>query len=896
MATGPVRNFRVNLTSWGIAGIQPEEILATSNVTHTLTLYGAGFTSAAEVLLETRFISLTVSGPVTQTVQKRPAAVRVRSPEAIELDVNMTYPGPWDVVVRQNGEERRTRFWALPYFPLMRLSYERSPVFTPGRNWEHTLTLSNEGTASGVAIVALRPPTGTLLITTTLNSELLGHLDSPLGKVYFVATRVDPGATQQVRLVYNLPWSAVNVPNGLRLGDATDFAYYGVGQPLAELWNDLKDLAREGNESNAEGYLDDLLTLSLSATGNLQGWALQAFRELPDEDMAYGYLDRVARRYPWMADALMNEYLTDLRTLFEELLAQRQRTSKPEAVGSSRLATQSNGYSFKQWLNDVVGPDPWSVIKGTFSLKESWQSLTSGESAVFLIAEAEGAISNLTFGLLKPKLGAEWLAKNLCLNPDLVKAGRVTGEGLAFAATLPIPVKGGGYTSAFASSVRNTFAKMAKTPPKPIPYKYQRSTKWGAKYTYELVETRGNNLEPERWGYDLVIRTENVGMPGPKGFVMVGEKRVDSYNLFHWGKTAKGESHYGWLWDLKGVWKKDSDVLNDVIWFAGPHIYGNRLYIPWHYTWARVGDLEFKAPIGEIPINELRAVYAYGSTLLRGGSLAYNALTPIELQENEPGSQCQPLRGAYDPNEIVGLPASPFIRPNQDLDLTIHFENLRTATDPAETVQITMTVPAALDTATIQLVGSSHPVTATLDTDQRVLRFTFAGINLPPNRTPPEGEGWVRLRVQPRPGLTSGTQFSLQADIVFWAFGAPNPPIRTNVLTYTVDATSPEVRLQGARVEGSQVVLEVQGSDGHSGMRALRVLYTADERQWLLGDGRFYEPVRNTTSETIRFTPRLSGSIKVQVIGFDAMGYATATEPISLQVQGSGIYLPVVSK
>jgi hypothetical protein len=228
-------------------------------------------------------------------------------------------------------------------------------------------------------------------------------------------------------------------------------------------------------------------------------------------------------------------------------------------------------------------------------------------------------------------------------------------------------------------------------------------------------------------------------------------------------------------------------------------------------------------------------------------------------------------------------------------DLTIHFENLRTATDPAETVQITMTVPVALDTATIQLVGSSHPVVATLDTDQRVLRFTFAGINLPPNRTPPEGEGWVRLRVQPRPDLASGTQFSLQADIVFWAFGAPNPPIRTNVLTYTVDATAPEVRLQGARVEGSQVVLDVQASDGHSGMRTLRVLYTADERQWFLGDGRLYDPARNTASETIRFTPQRGGSIKVVIMGFDAMGYAVETDPISLTVQ-TGIYLPVVSK
>jgi len=219
MGTGPERAFSVNLTAWGIASVQPEEILATPHVTPTLTLYGSGFRSDAEVWLETRFIS----GTVTQTVRDAPAAVRVLSSESIELDVNMTYPGPWDVVVRQGSEERRTRLWVLPYFPLMRIAYEKSPVFSPGRNWMHYMTLSNEGTAPGVAVVALRPPTGTLLIATTPNAELLGSLDSPLGNVYFVAVRVDPGQRQRVGLTYNLPWSAVNITGGLRLGDPTDF-------------------------------------------------------------------------------------------------------------------------------------------------------------------------------------------------------------------------------------------------------------------------------------------------------------------------------------------------------------------------------------------------------------------------------------------------------------------------------------------------------------------------------------------------------------------------------------------------------------------------------------------------------------------------------------------------
>jgi hypothetical protein len=867
MGTGPERAFRVNLTTWGIASVQPEEILATPHVTSTLTLYGFGFQSGAEVWLETQFIS----GTVTQTVRDTPAAVRVLSPEAIELDVNMTYPGPWDVVVRQGSEERHTRLWMLPYFPIMRIGYERSPVFTPGRNWVHYMTLSNEGTAPGMAVVALRPPTGTLLIATTPNAELLGSLDSPLGNVYFVAVRVDPGRTQRVGLTYNLPWSAVNTPGGLRLGDPTDFAYYLVGQPLADLWGDIRGVARQGNENNPVGYLDDLVTLSLWATGDLQGWALRAFRELPDEERAYGYIDQVSKRYPWVADALMAEYLLDLRTTMEDLLGQRvQSAGGLSGAGALRPAGEGSGFSFRQWLYDWVGPDPWAVVKGTFSLKESWQSLTSGESAAFLLAEAEGAIGNLTFGLWRPRLGSEWMAKSLCLNPDLVRIGRGWGEGLAFLATLPIPTRAG-LTSAFASSARNTFQRLGQTIPRPAEIKlFSLRSEIGSKYTYKLVQTRGNALEPQRFGIDFVREIEG---PGGKSF--------DAWNLFHWGVTPEGESHLGFLWQNRGRW---DPLTNTMTWFAGPHIYENRLYIPWRN-------------IGEIPIEDIRTIYALYSVVLRGASFEHTMVTPVELQEagQEPGTSCQPLRGAYDPNEIVGIPDYPFIRPEHTLNLIIHFENLATATDPAETVEITMTIPSELDLESISVMDSSHPVKPTLDPEQRILHLTFENINLPPNRTPPEGEGWVQLQARPQADLPSGTQIRLQAEIVFWAFGAPNPPIRTSELVYTIDATPPVIRLQEARVEGSEVILKLQGEDGHSGVQAVQAFYTQDGNNWFYGNGVRFDHAVNNMDETIRFQPRFGGPITVQVVGFDAMGYVTATEPLATQVPYR-LFLPLVTR
>ena len=871
LSMGPMaeRTFRVALPSWGIVNVQPDAILGAPHLTYTLSIHGIGFQNDLQVWLETQFIS----GTVVQTVRHDPSAVRVVSTDTVEIEVGgLTYPALWDVVVAQYNEQRRIPVAVLPYLPIMRIDYERSPVFSPGRNWEHGLNVANEGSAAGVAIVALRPPTGTLLVETSPNAEVLGDFDTSLGKVYFVAVPVDPGQTEQVKLVYNLPWSAVGIEGGLSLGDPIDFGYYGVAQPLRELWDEIRNLAREGNENDPQGYLDDLLTLSFWASGDLQGWAYEGFRTMPDEARGYDYLDRVYKHYPMLANVLMAGLTQELAQSFQDLVqSQGAETARSTSAVPSGGTVQPQGLQavegFRQWIYDFFGPDPGLTLKLT--LKYAWEDLTAPDRAVFLVAQAEGFVSNLTFGLVKPDFGAEFLARELCVSPDYVRVGRFTGELISFGATLGA-----------ATATRNLLVKLAKTPAPSDKVLFFRQTRYG-KYVYKIRHTRGSGAEPTRWGYDFVVEMP-VHKPGPRGFVMVGQRMEKSYNLFHWGIHEKFGPHWGWGWASRLIKVGEKGNLTKYIVTAGPHVYPDRLYIPW---WS----------VGEVPITRIRPLIKGSAAAIRGISAGKAFLTPVEIGELGQPAGCMTLRGAFDPNEIVAVPEPGFIRSDKGLDITIYFENLPDATDPAEKVEITMTIPSALDMDSIQILGSSHPMTPTLDPDQRVLRFTFDNINLPPNKTPPEGEGWVRFTVFPRSDLASGTQIRLEADIVFWAFGAPNPPIRTNAVDYTIDDTPPSTAIQEIRSENGEIILTARAEDAHSGIKKLVVIYTADGKRWFTGKVISFESGQANVQQEIRFRPRLGGDLTVQLVAVDDMAHVGLSESATASVPHS-IYLPFIQR
>jgi len=254
------------------------------------------------------------------------------------------------------------------------------------------------------------------------------------------------------------------------------------------------------------------------------------------------------------------------------------------------------------------------------------------------------------------------------------------------------------------------------------------------------------------------------------------------------------------------------------------------------------------------------------------------------------------MRASWDPNDIQGLPSRPYIYPAEELQFTIRFENVATATAEAETVVVTMTVDPNLDWSTLEMLGTSHPDKLQLraDEEQRTLVWTFTDINLPPNQDPPQGEGWIRFRVQPKVNLDSGTVLTAQAVIVF----DMNPPIWTNVVTYMIDAKPPVTPvmtiLSDPQVEGRRIRVRVQARDEHSGIFRLAVFYSRDGgREWAEGATLLLsEPGRDVEREIVFFVPG-GGEYTLQAVAWDQMGLGKASETLLVQVPHR-LFLPLV--
>ncbi len=190
------------------------------------------------------------------------------------------------------------------------------------------------------------------------------------------------------------------------------------------------------------------------------------------------------------------------------------------------------------------------------------------------------------------------------------------------------------------------------------------------------------------------------------------------------------------------------------------------------------------------------------------------------------------LLASADPNDITGpggFGPQRHISESQSLPYRIRFENISTATAPAQEVFIDLPLDPDLDWSSFELgdfgfSGNTYEVpeglrsystridlTSSLgfyvDVDAEVnlttglARWTFRSIDpltndliadaakgfLPANRDSPEGEGFVDFVIRQDAGISSETKIDAQARIVFDL----NAPIDTNVWGNTIDRTPP---------------------------------------------------------------------------------------------------------
>lgn len=242
------------------------------------------------------------------------------------------------------------------------------------------------------------------------------------------------------------------------------------------------------------------------------------------------------------------------------------------------------------------------------------------------------------------------------------------------------------------------------------------------------------------------------------------------------------------------------------------------------------------------------------------------------------GENCSDVVSSWDPNDklgIAGVGDDRYIRELGEFPYQIRFENVDSASAPAQIVVITDTLDTSVfDINTFRLgaievaeeMVATPPFGATSFTTTVDLRpekdmrlhisaqlernddENFARVQwilttleptrdelpenpmtgfLPPNETAPEGEGSVRFYIRPFENLPDGTRISNHAEIVFDS----NQPIVTPVWTNTLDFSAPssEVMAVEATDTAGVYVVTWDGSDAGSGIRQYGIFVQQDD-------------------------------------------------------------------
>jgi len=265
---------------------------------------------------------------------------------------------------------------------------------------------------------------------------------------------------------------------------------------------------------------------------------------------------------------------------------------------------------------------------------------------------------------------------------------------------------------------------------------------------------------------------------------------------------------------------------------------------------------------------------------------------------------------SFDPNDITGHPGfgdEHFVTPDQLLPYTIRFENLASATAPAQEVVITQQLDPDLDWTTFELgdfgfgdLSIEVPagrdfystrldlrntldvlvdVTAGINQATGEARWTFTAMDpdtldlpidplvgfLPPNQMSPEGEGFVSYSILPQADATTGTRIDADARIVFDL----NDPIDTPAIFNTIDSAPPVSSVDP--VPGGDVSPHFDvswlGDDGSgSGVAEFDIYVSTD-------GGPFAIWLEDTTDTTATFFGRANTSYDFYSVATDHVGH-----------------------
>jgi hypothetical protein len=190
---------------------------------------------------------------------------------------------------------------------------------------------------------------------------------------------------------------------------------------------------------------------------------------------------------------------------------------------------------------------------------------------------------------------------------------------------------------------------------------------------------------------------------------------------------------------------------------------------------------------------------------------------------------CYPVQNSWDPNMKSVSPAGEGpegdIPNNTAMTYTVDFQNTGTAV--AYNIIVIDTLDSDLNAASMEIVGSSHPMTFNM-MPGNIMKFTFNNIMLPDSGADEQGShGYVIYRVNQKTDLPLGTKIKNTADIYFDF----NPAIITNTTLNTVDyltgiasSEKPEVKVS-VYPNPSNKLLNVS-VPGVSNISAIRIFNT----------------------------------------------------------------------
>ena len=175
-----------------------------------------------------------------------------------------------------------------------------------------------------------------------------------------------------------------------------------------------------------------------------------------------------------------------------------------------------------------------------------------------------------------------------------------------------------------------------------------------------------------------------------------------------------------------------------------------------------------------------------GATNSPGDIISYGFINNFPL-DDEPiyiDMACDEVRTSFDPNmkssQPEGIESAHLVEKNTNIKYRIDFQN--TGNDTAFYVAIDDSISPLLQIGTLNVIGSSHPVTHRFIANSKV-KFEFNNIRLQDSTSnEPASHGYVEFTIHQQPNLPDGSVIYNSAGIIFDV----NIPVITNTTFLTI--------------------------------------------------------------------------------------------------------------